>query len=162
QRSKAGPCLPCGSMNCSRRCWCWQSWSSGFATLLKLQKRRCSNHESIPSQSVERDRGKDSRHGGRQYRHRRSHYHARRRDHSAVLSVARRGAGADKAWRAASELSSTYTKGGAATMSQPLPNLLSEPVEKIRATVDANTVIGEAITTPDGVTILPVSRIKFG
>ena len=47
-------------------------------------------------------------------------------------------------------------------MSQSLPNLLSETVEKIRATVDANTVIGEAITTPDGVTILPVSRIKFG
>ena len=47
-------------------------------------------------------------------------------------------------------------------MSQSLPNLLSETVEKIRATVDANTVIGEAITTPDGVTILPVSRIKLG
>lgn len=47
-------------------------------------------------------------------------------------------------------------------MSQSLPNLLGETMEKIRSMVDANTTLGDPITTPDGVTILPVSRIKLG
>ena len=47
-------------------------------------------------------------------------------------------------------------------MSQSLPNLLGETMEKIRSMVDANTTLGDPITTPDGVTIVPVSRIKLG
>lgn len=47
-------------------------------------------------------------------------------------------------------------------MSQSLPNLLGETMEKIRSMVDANTILGNPISTPDGVTILPVSRIKIG
>ena len=33
---------------------------------------------------------------------------------------------------------------------------------KIREMVDSNTIVGEPITTPDGVTLLPVSRLSFG
>jgi sporulation protein YtfJ len=35
-------------------------------------------------------------------------------------------------------------------------------MEKIRELVDVNTIIGEMITTPDGATIIPVSRVSFG
>lgn len=35
-------------------------------------------------------------------------------------------------------------------------------MDKIRGMVDANTMIGEPITTPDGVTLVPVSRVSFG
>ena len=33
---------------------------------------------------------------------------------------------------------------------------------KIREMVDSNTIVGEPITTPDGVTLVPVSRLSFG
>ena len=33
---------------------------------------------------------------------------------------------------------------------------------KIREMVDSNTIVGEPITTPDGVTLIPVSRLSFG
>ena len=33
---------------------------------------------------------------------------------------------------------------------------------KLRELVDANTVIGQAITTSDGTTIIPVSKVAFG
>ncbi len=35
-------------------------------------------------------------------------------------------------------------------------------MEKVKGMVDANMVIGDAITTPDGVTILPICRINIG
>lgn len=47
-------------------------------------------------------------------------------------------------------------------MSQTLPNMLDSTIQKIREMVDANTVCGTPITTPDGVTIIPVSRISVG
>lgn len=47
-------------------------------------------------------------------------------------------------------------------MSKNLPNMLENTIEKIRQLVDANTVIGTPITTPDGVTIIPVSKIRVG
>lgn len=47
-------------------------------------------------------------------------------------------------------------------MSQNLPNMLEGTIEKIRQMVDANTVCGTPITTPDGVTIIPVSHISVG
>lgn len=47
-------------------------------------------------------------------------------------------------------------------MSQNLPNMLDKTIEKIREMVNANTVVGDPITTPDGVTILPISRISIG
>ena len=47
-------------------------------------------------------------------------------------------------------------------MSQNLPNMLQETISKIREMVDVNNVIGDPITTPDGVTIIPVSKVKVG
>ena len=47
-------------------------------------------------------------------------------------------------------------------MSQKLPNMLDNTIQKIREMVDVNSVIGEPITTPDGVTIIPVSKVSVG
>lgn len=35
-------------------------------------------------------------------------------------------------------------------------------MESIKEMVDVNTVVGEAVETPDGTVILPVSRVTFG
>ena len=47
-------------------------------------------------------------------------------------------------------------------MSQKLPNLLESTIQKIKEMVDVNSVIGTPITTPDGVTIIPVSKVSVG
>ena len=47
-------------------------------------------------------------------------------------------------------------------MSQNLPNMLENTIAKIREMVDSNSVVGDAITTPDGVTIIPISKISIG
>ena len=47
-------------------------------------------------------------------------------------------------------------------MSQNVPNMLEKTIAKIREMVDVNSVIGDPITTPDGVTIIPVSKISVG
>ena len=47
-------------------------------------------------------------------------------------------------------------------MSQKLPNMLDSTIAKIREMVDVNSVVGEAITTPDGVTIIPISKVSVG
>lgn len=47
-------------------------------------------------------------------------------------------------------------------MSQNLPNMLDSTISKIREMVNANTVVGEPITTADGVTIIPISKISIG
>ncbi len=44
----------------------------------------------------------------------------------------------------------------------PIENLMAATMESIRDMVDVNTVIGEAITTPDGATVIPISRVRFG
>ena len=44
----------------------------------------------------------------------------------------------------------------------PIENLMAATRESIRDMVDVNTVIGEAITTPDGSTLIPISRVSFG
>lgn len=44
----------------------------------------------------------------------------------------------------------------------PLQELMSNTIGKMRELVDSNTIIGTAITTREGVTILPVSKINFG
>lgn len=45
---------------------------------------------------------------------------------------------------------------------QSIGDLMETSIGKIRDMVDANTVVGEPITTPDGVTVIPVSRMSFG
>ena len=47
-------------------------------------------------------------------------------------------------------------------MSQNLPNMLENTINKIRELVDANSVVGEPIVTADGVTIIPISKISVG
>lgn len=47
-------------------------------------------------------------------------------------------------------------------MSKNLPNMLQDTISKIREMVDVNSVIGDPITTPDGVTIIPVSKVSAG
>lgn len=47
-------------------------------------------------------------------------------------------------------------------MSQKLPNMLDSTIAKIREMVDVNSVIGDPITTADGVTIIPVSKVSVG
>ena len=47
-------------------------------------------------------------------------------------------------------------------MSQNLPNMLENTISKIREMVDVNSVIGDPITTADGVTIIPVSKVSVG
>lgn len=41
-------------------------------------------------------------------------------------------------------------------------NLLGVSMDKIKEMVDVNTVIGNPINTPDGTTVIPVSRVSYG
>lgn len=45
---------------------------------------------------------------------------------------------------------------------QPLGNMMETAMDKIRSMVETNTVIGAPITTPEGMTSIPVSRVTFG
>ena len=44
----------------------------------------------------------------------------------------------------------------------PIENIMTTTMENIRDMVDVNTVIGEAIVTQDGSTVIPISRVCFG
>ena len=44
----------------------------------------------------------------------------------------------------------------------PINDLMTVTMEKMREMVDNNTIVGQPITTPDGVTLIPVSRMSFG
>ena len=44
----------------------------------------------------------------------------------------------------------------------PINDLMSVTMEKMREMVDSNAIVGQPITTPDGVTLIPVSRMSFG
>lgn len=47
-------------------------------------------------------------------------------------------------------------------MSKSLPNMLDSTIAKIREMVDVNSVVGDPVTTPEGVTIIPISKISVG
>ena len=47
-------------------------------------------------------------------------------------------------------------------MSEKLPNMLDNTIARIREMVDVNSVVGEPITTADGVTIIPISKVSVG
>ena len=47
-------------------------------------------------------------------------------------------------------------------MSQKLPGMLEGTIQKIKEMIDVNSVVGQPITTPDGVTIIPVSKVSVG
>jgi sporulation protein YtfJ len=44
----------------------------------------------------------------------------------------------------------------------PIENIMQVTMNEIKQMVDVNTIVGDAITTPDGSTILPVSKVSFG
>lgn len=44
----------------------------------------------------------------------------------------------------------------------PVNGLMGTAIEKIREMIDVNTIIGNPITTPEGATIIPVSKVSFG
>ena len=47
-------------------------------------------------------------------------------------------------------------------MSTNVPNMLENTITKIRELFDVNCVIGEPITLPEGVTIIPVTKVSVG
>ena len=44
----------------------------------------------------------------------------------------------------------------------PLGEVLDTSLEKLKKLVDVNTIIGEPLNLPDGITIIPVSKVSFG
>ncbi len=45
---------------------------------------------------------------------------------------------------------------------RPIERLMDNALVKIRSFIDADTVIGTPITTADGVSIIPISRVSMG
>ena len=44
----------------------------------------------------------------------------------------------------------------------PVSELMRSTIEKIHELVDTNVIVGQPINTPDGVTLIPISRVNFG
>lgn len=44
----------------------------------------------------------------------------------------------------------------------PINEVIGITMEKVREMVDVNTIVGQPIHTPEGVTIIPVSKVSFG
>lgn len=44
----------------------------------------------------------------------------------------------------------------------PINGLMDTTMRKIKELIDVNTIIGDPITTPDGTTIIPVSKVTYG
>lgn len=44
----------------------------------------------------------------------------------------------------------------------PISELMQESMTKLRELADTNTIIGQPIQTPDGVTLIPISRVSLG
>ena len=44
----------------------------------------------------------------------------------------------------------------------PLNDMMRSAMEKVREMVDTNTIVGQPIITPDGVTLIPISKVSFG
>ena len=44
----------------------------------------------------------------------------------------------------------------------PIEGIMTTTLESIRDMIDVNTIIGDPVTTPDGTTIIPVSKVTFG
>lgn len=47
-------------------------------------------------------------------------------------------------------------------MSTPIQGLMAEALGNLKQMIDVNTIVGEPITTPDGTTVIPVSRVACG
>lgn len=44
----------------------------------------------------------------------------------------------------------------------PIENILSATMENLKSMIDVNTVIGQAVVSPGGATVIPVSCVGFG
>ncbi len=44
----------------------------------------------------------------------------------------------------------------------PIQGLMKTAMESIKDMVDVNTIVGDAVETPDGTVIIPISRVAFG
>ena len=44
----------------------------------------------------------------------------------------------------------------------PINSLMETAMQSIKEMVDVNTIIGDAVQTPDGFVIIPVSKVSFG
>ena len=44
----------------------------------------------------------------------------------------------------------------------PINSLMDTTMRKIKELIDVNSIIGDPITTPDGTTIIPVSKVSYG
>ena len=44
----------------------------------------------------------------------------------------------------------------------PIEGLMRTAMESIKGMIDVNTVVGEAVETEDGTTIIPISKVSFG
>ena len=47
-------------------------------------------------------------------------------------------------------------------MEHPLSDMMTNTMSKIKDMIDVNTVVGSPITTPGGVTIIPVTKVSIG
>ncbi len=44
----------------------------------------------------------------------------------------------------------------------PIQGLMSTAMQSIKDMVDVNTIVGDAVQSPDGAVIIPISRVTFG
>ena len=44
----------------------------------------------------------------------------------------------------------------------PIGDIMTQTMDKLRQMVDANTIVGTPITTPDGIMLIPISKLSFG
>jgi len=44
----------------------------------------------------------------------------------------------------------------------PIENLMVTAMNSLRDMIDVNTIVGDTVETPDGTTIIPVSKVCFG
>ena len=47
-------------------------------------------------------------------------------------------------------------------MAHPIESIMGTTMENLREMVDVNTVVGDAVQTPDGSTIIPISKVSVG
>lgn len=44
----------------------------------------------------------------------------------------------------------------------PIQGIMDTAMENIKSMIDVNTIVGDAVTTPDGTVIIPISTVSFG
>lgn len=47
-------------------------------------------------------------------------------------------------------------------LNHPLGDLMTTTLQKIKEMIDVDTIVGKPISTPDGITLIPVSQLSLG